>query len=175
VGNALSNPFATGDLQGQSLLAKRDPMLAEWLKKFAESPYTAACEWADKQAAILTQKTLTYNSDTHLANPYVDGSSETEKARFHRNADPATVERCKWEAKPVTFPTAKNFDLTAQSKIASALWNAMTEREREYVMAAKAAAQQQRIEAEARLKQLEAASDAPPPPRLAQRARVGRE
>jgi hypothetical protein len=66
---------------------------------------------------------------------------------FHRNADPATVERCKWEAKPVTFPHAKDFDLTQQSKIASvprlsALWNAMTSQESEFVVAEKVALRQ---------------------------------
>jgi len=108
-------------------------------------------------------------------------TAETEKAQFVKNAPPEVVERCKWEAKPVTFPTAgKNFDLTQQSKIStiprlSALWSAMNESEREYVVAAKAAAKQQRIEAETRLKELEAASGTPQPPRLAQRARLGAE
>ena len=86
-GNPLPNPFATGDLQGQSLLTQRDPMLAEWLKKFAASPYAAASEWADKQAAVLKQKTLVYDSDTHAMNPYVNNANETDKALFHRNAD----------------------------------------------------------------------------------------
>jgi hypothetical protein len=35
-GNPLPNPWATKDLRSQSLLAQRDPALAEWLKKFAE-------------------------------------------------------------------------------------------------------------------------------------------
>jgi hypothetical protein len=39
----LPNPFVTGDLQAQSLLVKRDPVLAEWLKKFAESPLGGGC------------------------------------------------------------------------------------------------------------------------------------
>ena len=92
----------------------------------------------------------------------------------------ATVERCKWESKPVTFPHAKDFDLTQQSKIASvprlsALWNAMTTQEGEYVTAEKVALQHQRSEAEARLKALEAGSIIPQPPRMAARARVGAE
>jgi hypothetical protein len=49
----------------------------------------------------------------------------------------------------------------------------MTEQEREYVPTEKVALRQQREQAEARLKALEAASDAPQPPRLAARARVG--
>jgi hypothetical protein len=53
---------------------------------------------------------------------------------------------------------------------------AMTEREREYVTSEKAALQQQRVEAEARLKALEAGDATPqPPPRMAARARVGAE
>jgi hypothetical protein len=48
----------------------------------------------------------------------------------------------------------------------------MMEQEREYVTAAKAAAKQQRSEAEAVLKRLEAASGTPQPQRLTQRSRV---
>lgn len=131
-GNPLPNPLATGDLQGQTLLMKRDAALGEWLKKFAESPYAAACEWRDKEAAILKQKALSYDADTHRVNVFANGANETDKATFVKNAPPEVVERCKWEATPVAFPTAKNFNLTAQSKIAtvprlSALWTAMTE------------------------------------------------
>jgi multidrug efflux pump subunit AcrA (membrane-fusion protein) len=108
-------------------------------------------------------------------------ANESEKAQFIRNADQATVERCKWEARPIEFPGAgKNFNLTAQSKIAtvprlSALWDAMVEQERVYVTAEKAALQQQRQAAEARLKELEAAAGTPQPERLLQRARIGAE
>jgi hypothetical protein len=179
-GNPLPNPFATKDLKGQTLLTQRDPQLAEWLKAFAESPYAAATSWADKQAAVLKQKALTYDADTHKMNIYVNGANETDKAQFVKNAPPEVAERCKWEAKPVTFPQAKDFDLTQQSKIASvprlsALWNAMTEQEREYVTAEKAALQQQQSEAAARLKALEAASGIPQPQRIAQRVRLGAE
>jgi hypothetical protein len=180
-GNVLPNPFATGDLQGQSLLSKRDSMLAQWLKKFADSPYAAACEWQDAQAAIEKKKALSYDSDSHQLNVFVNGANETEKAQFFRNAPPEVVERCKWEARPIEFPTAgKNFDLTKQSKILSvprlsALWDAMVEEEREFVAAEKVALRQQRSEAESRLRALEAADAAPQPPRLAQRARLGAE
>jgi hypothetical protein len=179
-GNPLPNPFATKDLKGQTLLAQRDPQLAKWLKAFAESPYTAATSWSDEQATLLKRKALVYDSDTHTVNPWVNGANETEKAKFVRNADKAAIERCQWEAKPVTFPHAQDFDLTAQSKIASvprlsALWNAMTTQEGEYVTAEKAALQRQRQEAETRLHALEASDTAPQPPRLAARARIGAE
>lgn len=179
-GNPLPNPFATKDLKGQTLLTQRDPILAEWFKKFAESPYAAASEWADKQAQVLKKKALVYDADTHAVNPYVNGANETELGRFVRNADQATVERCKWEAKEVTFPTGKNSNLTIQGQIAknprlNALWNSMQEAERTHIASAKAALQQQRIEAEARLKELQAADAAPQPERLAQRVRLGAE
>ena len=38
-GNALPNPFQTGDLKGQSLLTQHDPPLAAWLKKFATTNF----------------------------------------------------------------------------------------------------------------------------------------
>jgi hypothetical protein len=175
-GTPLPNPYA----KGQSLVQQRDPELAKWLKAFATDPYGAATSWADAESKLLKQKALTYDADTHAINPYANGANETDKATFVRNADKATVERCKWEAKPVTFPHAKDFDLTQQSKIVSvprlsALWNGMTESEHEYIVAEKLALRQQREQAEARLKQLEAASAIPTPPRLAQRAKVGME
>ena len=48
--NPLPNPYVTDDLKGQTLLTQRDPEFAKWLKKYAESPYEAACEWQDQQA-----------------------------------------------------------------------------------------------------------------------------
>jgi hypothetical protein len=180
-GNPLPNPFATGDLKGQTLVTQRDPMLAEWLKAFAENPYTAATSWADKQAAVLKQKAITYDADSHALNPYVNGADETEKAQFHKNAPPEVIERCTWEARPIEFPGAgKTFNLTAQSKISaiprlSAIWDSMVEAERSYVAFEKATLRQQREQAELRLKALEAADAAPAPPRMASRAKVGIE
>ena len=183
-GNPLPNPFdkTSPDLKGQTLLTQRDPMLAEWLKAFAESPYTAATSWADKQAALLKQQAISYDADVHTTvNPYVKGANETEKAQFEKTAPPEVIERCKWEARPIEFPGAgKNFNLTAQSKIAtlprlSALWDSMVEQEREYVASEKVTLQRQRSEAEQKLKALEAAGDTPQPLRIAQRTRIGVE
>ena len=180
-GNPLPNPFATGDLKGQTLVAQRAPELAKWLKAFATDPYGAATSWEDGQAALLKQQAITYDNDTHVANPYVNGANETDMGKFMKNASPELVERCKWESKEVEFPGAgKNFNLTAQSKIAtiprlSAIWDSMVSQEREYVATERATLQRQRIEAESRLKALEAADAAPAPPRMATRARVGAE
>ena len=74
-GNPLPNPFdkTSADLKGQTLVTQRDPMLAEWLKAFAESPYTAATSWADKQAALLKQQAIIVRQrHAHAANPYVE-------------------------------------------------------------------------------------------------------
>jgi hypothetical protein len=161
-GNPLPNPWTTKDLAGQTALMQRAPDLGEWLKKFAESPYVAACEWADKQAAVLKQKAFRY--DSHSGNPFADGgANETDKAQFVKNAPPEVVERCKWEAKPVTFPTGKGFNLTAQSQISripklSALFNAMMEREREWREGARAKAKAEIEAAQKHLKDLEAAT-----------------
>jgi hypothetical protein len=51
----------------------------------------------------------------------------------------------------------------------------MEECERGYIATAKAAAKQQREQAEAALKSLEAGDAAPQPPRMASRARIGVE
>jgi len=177
----LPNPFATGDLQGQTLVTKRDPELAKWLKAYAESPYAARCEWADQQAALLKQKAVSYDADTHAANPYVNNADETTKGQFHKNAPPEVIARAKWESRPIEFPGAgKHFDLTKQSKIStnpklSVLWDSMVEREREYVASEKVTLRQQRLEAEKRLQALEAADAAPQPARIAARARIGVE
>jgi hypothetical protein len=164
-GNPLPNPFAKGaeDLKAQSLLVQRDPGLAEWLKKFAESPYAAACEWADMQGARLTQKAVKYDADAHAANVFCNGASETDKAQFVRNADKAVLERCKWEAQPIEFPTGKSFNLTAQSKIArnpklNGLFNAANNYEREWREGARAKARADIETAKKNLQDLEAAT-----------------
>jgi hypothetical protein len=183
-GRDLPNPFdkASPDLQAQTLLAQRAPELAKWLKAFAESPYSALCAWQDEQAAILKKKKLSYDADMHQANVFANANaSETDKAAFIKNAPAEVAERCRWEAREIEFPGAgKNFNLTAQSRIStiprlSAIWDSMISQEREYVMAEKASLRQQREQAEARLKALEAASGTPQPERLVQRARVGAE
>jgi hypothetical protein len=162
-GNPLPNPWTTKDLQAQSLLTQRDPALAEWLQKFAESPYAAAVEWQDKQAAALAQKAITYNSDSHSANPFVNGANETERAQFVKNAPAHVVERCKQEARPIEFPSGKNFNLTQQSKISTiprlnALFTAALDREREWREGARAKARADIEAAKANLADLEAAT-----------------
>ena len=180
-GNPLPNPFQTGDLKGQTLVQQRAPELAKWLKAFATDPYGAATSWEDGQAALLKQQAVTYDADTHIANPYVTGTNKTDMGRFIKNASPELVARCQWEAKPVEFPGAgKNFNLTAQSKIStiprlSAIWDSMISQEREYVTSEKATLQRQQAEAAARLKALESADAAPLPPRMVGRARIGVE
>jgi hypothetical protein len=160
-GNPLPNPWATKDLKGQSLLSKRDAPLAEWLQKFAESPYGAAVEWADKQAPALKQRALSYNSDSHRANVFVNGANESEKGNFVRNADAATLERCKWEAKEIQFPVGKGYNLTQQGKISTiprlqALFTAAQNCEREWREGARMKARQEIEAAQKNLKDLEA-------------------
>ena len=141
---------------------QRNPKLAELYKKAAESPWGAWAQWQDEQAANLKLRTMKYDSDSHAANVFANGASETEKAQFVRNADAATIERCKAEAVPVTFPTGKGFNLTAQGQIGriprlNALFNAMMEREREWREGARAKARADIESAQKNLKELEAA------------------
>jgi hypothetical protein len=150
-------------LKGQSLLAQRDAPLAEWLQKFADSPYAAACEWQDKQAAVLAQKAVKYDADSHVANPFCNGANETDKAQFIRNADKATVERCKWEARAIEFPTGKSFNLTQQSKISTiprlnALFAGALNYEGEWREGARVKARADIEAAQKNLKELEAAA-----------------
>jgi hypothetical protein len=161
----LPNPFATGDLKGQTLLMQRDEVLGEWLKNFAESPYGAAVEWQDKEAAILKQKGMKYDSDTHAANVFANGADETTRGRFVRNADSATVERCKWESLPVTFPspTTKNFNLTIQGRITknprlNAIYSGMLRHEQQFIEGARAKARADIEAAQKHLKELETVS-----------------
>ena len=180
-GADLPNPFATGDLKGQTLVTQRDPELAKWLKAFATDPYGAKTAWTNAETKLLKGKALAYDADSHRVNVFVKpDASETDKAQFLKNAPAEVIEQCRREAKPIEFPGATTFNLTQQSKIStiprlSALWDAMISQEREYVAHEKATLQQQRSEAEARLKALEAASSIPTPPRIAARARVGAE
>jgi hypothetical protein len=162
-GKPLPNPFATDDLKGQSLVTQRDAPLAEWLKKFAESPYQAAVEWQDRQAALLAQKAIKYDRDSHVANVFCNGSEETTKGRFIRDSDKATVERHRWEARPIEFPTGKSFNLTAQGKISrnpklNGLISAANNYEREWREGARAKARQDIEAAQKNLKELEAAA-----------------
>ena len=159
-GNVLPNPFVGSkpDLKGQTILMQRNPKLGELYKKAAESPWGAWAQWQDEQSANLKLRTIKYDSDSHAGNVFANGASETEKAQFVRNADAATVARCKAEAAPVTFPVGRAFNLTAQSQISripklSALFNAMMEREREWREGARANIES----AQKSLKELEAA------------------
>jgi hypothetical protein len=163
-GNPLPNPFVGSkpDLKGQTILMQRNPKLGELYKKAAESPWGAWADWCDGQAANLKLRAMKYDSDSHAGNVFANGASETEKAQFVKNADAATVERCKAEAVPVTFPTGKGFNLTSQSQISripklSALFNGMMEREREWRDGAKAKARADIESAQRSLKELETA------------------
>jgi hypothetical protein len=159
----LENPWKTNDLRGQSLLAKTNPLLATWMQKFAESPYAASAELADLKSKALAQRTTVYDFDSHRANVFCNGASETEKAAFVRNAPAHVLERAKWEATPMQFPTHKDFNLTPQSRIAksprlSALWQTMTERERTWREGARAKARADIEAAQKHLKELETVS-----------------
>jgi hypothetical protein len=162
-GKPLPNPWATKDLKGQSLLTQRDAPLAEWLEKFADSPYAAACEWQDSQAALLAHKAVKYDSHSHQANVFCNGSDETTKGRFIRDSDKATVERHRWEARPIEFPIGKSFDLTAQGKISRnlklyGLVSAANNYEREWREGARAKARADIEAAKKNLQDLEAAA-----------------
>jgi hypothetical protein len=112
---------------------------------------------------VLKQKAMKYDSDSHIANVFCNGANETDKAQFVRSADKATVERCKWEAVPVQFPTGRNYNLTLQSKIStiprlSALFTAAMNHEREWREGARVRVRADIEAAQKNLKELEAAA-----------------
>jgi hypothetical protein len=103
-----------------------------------------------------------YDADTHKANPYVNGANETERGKFEKE-HPDMVERCKAEAVPVGFPTGKDFNLTAQGRIArtpklAALFDGMRRHERQSISEARAKAKADIEAAQKNLKDLEAAT-----------------
>jgi hypothetical protein len=160
-GNVLANPFVTGDLKGQTLITQRDAELAKWLKKFATDPLGAYVELQDLQAAAQSARTFTYNSDTHLANPWArSNATVTERSRFEKE-HPDLVERLKFEAVPVSFPFGKNFNLTLQTRIGrtpklAGLFDSMQLREKAHIEQARAASQAKLEEARKSLEELEA-------------------
>jgi hypothetical protein len=130
---------------------------------FADDPIAAYCAWQDAQAAAAKATAFTYDSDTHIANPWArSNATETERARFAKD-HPDLIERLKFEAVPVTFPFGKNFNLTLQSAIErtpklAGLFNSMQLREKAHVEEAKAASQAAIEQAKKSLAELEAAS-----------------
>jgi hypothetical protein len=164
-GTPLPNPFANGDLKGQSLVMQRDPELAKWLKAFATDAYGAATSWADMQAQNLHLQSIKYNEDTHAANIYANpNATNTEIGRFEKD-HPELVERLKFEAQPVAFPVGRTFNLTLQGKIAktpklASLFRGLAMHEKAFVEEARANAQAQRAAAEAELKKLQEAEAA---------------
>ena len=85
-----------------------------------------------------------------------------------QNAPPEVLERCQWESRPIEFPGAAEFQphSTIENRHCSAPKRVMGRDGRagtQLCVAAKAAAKQQREQAELRLKALEA-GDAPPLP-----------
>jgi hypothetical protein len=161
-GDRLPNPFPD-DLQGQTILTQRNPRLATLYKKAAESPWKFWAEWQDEQAANTKSRAIKYDADAHAANVFCNGANETDKAQFVRNADKATVERCKWEARPIEFPIGKSFNLTAQGKISrnpklNGLVSAANNYEREWREGARAKARADIETAQKHLKELETVS-----------------
>jgi GAF domain-containing protein len=126
-------------------------------------PWAAAVEWQDNRSAVLKQKAMKYDSDSHAANVFINGADETTKGRFIRDSDKATVERHRWEARPIEFPIGKSFNLTQQGKISrnprlNGLISAANNYEREWREGARAKARQDIADAQRNLKELEAAA-----------------
>jgi hypothetical protein len=63
LGERLPNPFANGDLEGQTILQKRNPQLAEHCKALAKSPWKAWADWQDKCTANLKKRGMKYDAD----------------------------------------------------------------------------------------------------------------
>jgi hypothetical protein len=102
---------------------------------------------------------IPYGESEHVVNPFRT-DDQTSQAIYTKNASPALVEFCRYEAKPVEIPLfGKNRNVTLEGQLAKdpatfALLKVAQSIHEQWVAEDRAAAQQQRAEAEAALKKL---------------------
>jgi hypothetical protein len=165
---ALPNPFSLTDaaarLRATTALAKHDPELLGHFQSMHADPYGHVQALREAEAKRLRQAAVSYGEAEHRTNVFVNGASQTDKAKFVREF-PDLVETYQREAQPIQLPLGKDKNLTLAGKIARhdpklyaivtradevvRVWN---EQERERLRAAKAAAEQElkRLEGETR-------------------------
>jgi hypothetical protein len=164
-GAALPNPFAKGstDLKAQTILAQRDPALAEHYKAMASDPYGTLAKYQDAETARTTMEQISYGQAEHAVNPFRRNNLD-EQSRFIRSAPPGLVEFCKSEAKDVEIPIfGKNRNITVEGALAKdpstfALMKMAQQVHETWRRADRLAAEEQRAAADAQLKRLQEAA-----------------
>jgi hypothetical protein len=99
----LPNPFKkeSRDIKAQTILAKRDPELAAFLKKMATDPFGTLVEIQDAAATAARAKAIKYDHETHKTNPFVTGNVTEQREMAKR--DPQLAEVYQREARPLTL------------------------------------------------------------------------
>jgi hypothetical protein len=161
-GAALPNPFdkSAPDLKAQTILAQRDPDLAEHYKAMAADPYGTLAKYQDAEAARATMEQIPYGENEHAINPFRTDDMKGQSA-FIRNAPPGLADFYKSEAQPVEIPIfGKNRSITVEGQLAKdpasfAFLKVAQQIHENWLAADKQAAQEQREAADAAIKRLE--------------------
>jgi hypothetical protein len=163
-GAALPNPFdrSAPDLKAQTILGKRDPTLAEHYRQMAADPYGTLAKYQDDEAERKALLAIPYDENVHKLNPFL-GTNETAKADFVKR-DPDLAKFYQEEAHPVEIPLfGKNRNLTIGGRLAKdpatfALLKVAQRIHEQWNAEDKATLTQQRAEADAALRKLDAAA-----------------
>jgi hypothetical protein len=117
-GAPLPNPFAkeSFNLTWQKMIMKRDPDLAEHLRRSAADPWQYVVELRDEAAKAERLKAMVYTEEDHANNPFVRGSKAYGDLKAQGNLDPLKAELYKREARPVELPFT---NLTARGQMKS--------------------------------------------------------
>jgi hypothetical protein len=162
----------------RSLLQQRDPSLLRLFDALEKEPYQTVAKMREDEARREAMAKLSYDENTHLANPFCR-NDETAKAELFKR-DPMLAQFCQAEAKPVSLDLfGAQRDLTVRGKLtkdpAAATIVELAEKiDQQWRMEDKAAAATAKEAAERKLAEL-SASETPAPPRLTARARIGME
>jgi hypothetical protein len=101
-GEQLKNPWQTNDNKAKQVLEKRDLPLAKHFQAMSRDPYGTIAALQDAAAAAKRRKLISYDAETHKANPFLLGNL-TESSRF-AVVDPERAEFYRREAKPLNLP-----------------------------------------------------------------------
>ena len=116
----LENPWLSREPwanKAKQVLEKRDLPLAKHFQAMSRDPYGTIAALQDAEAAAKRRKLISYDADTHKANPFLLGNL-TESSRF-QVVDPERAEFYKREAKPLNLPwQIGKRNLTAMGRMA---------------------------------------------------------
>ena len=175
IGQPLPPPKGMGE---RSLLQKLDPELLQMFDRLEKEPYQTVAKMREDEAKRQAMKAIEYNELTHQANPF-RLNDQTDMANLFKH-DPMLAQFCQQEARDVSLNLfGAQRDLTVRGKLlrdpaAGAVVELAEKIHEQWRMEDKASAAKAKEEAGAKLAELSAA-DAPAPPRMAARARIGAE